>query len=411
MSAKQDDVPTTVLLPQIDVLRLAENASICMSVPLGDPSDPMCQRGVTPIYWGVPGIGKSAIMRAAAKMAQLHMETMYPSHHNPEDFGSQDVPDGMGGWKTVCCLPQIRRLMARGEGVLLVDEAGNAPPAVQSASLSLILERNVGDDTLPPGIRILAAANPVECAAGGWDFEAPTANRFLHFATPKPSSQQWLKWYMGDGALNANPAEAMWDKVETNWASGYARAKGLIAGFIQAKGAENLHNMPVEEDPNRSRAWPSPRMWEIAGRCAGTLFALGKENLIDTFIHAAVGSASSIEFATWMKSADLPSPEDMLRHGWKPDRRRLDISVGALASMIEFVTKSEEPKAWAVPAWKILNACCEEGMTDLAMASTEMMVDAGLAADDVGDAIIDAAKPVVRRLNKSKIANLALGIP
>jgi len=404
-------VTLEAILPNVSVQHLAENASICMVVPLGDPQDSTSLRGITPIYWGMPGIGKSAIMRTAARMAQLHYEVIYPSHHNPEDFSGLNLPDGLGGIKTICGLSQIRRLIAKGEGVLAIDEAGNAPPALQSALLSLILERNVGDDVLPPGVRLLAAANPVDCAAGGWDFEAPTANRFLHFNIPKPSNREWLKWYMGESTPQAMPAASMWDTVVKNWNAAYPRAKGLVAGFIHAAGADLLHKLPGEEDPNRSRAWPSPRMWEMTGRCIATLFALEKPGLIDTFVHAAVGSAASISFAEWSRKANLPSPEDMLTHGWNPDKLRLDITIAGLTSVTEFVTKNEDPKKWAAAAWGLLDKCCKIGITDLAMASTEVMVQHGLAEDDLDEAIIQAAKPVIRHLTKSPVAKAVMAIP
>lgn len=397
--------PPAINIPTISPSKLAENAAICMVVPLGDPADSTSLRGVSPCYWGGPGIGKSSIMRAAARMAQLHIETLYPSHHNPEDFGSIDLPDGKGGMRTVCGLPQIRRLIAKGEGVLFVDEAGNAPPAVQSASLSLILERNIGDGVLPPGIRILAAANPVECAAGGWDFEAPTANRFLHFNVPAPSNNEWLKWYMGENTQTQPSADSLWDQVTNNWPSAYPKAKGLIAGFIKSK-ADALYRLPGEEDPNRSRAWASPRMWEIVGRCAATCFALGRPELVDTFAHAAVGIGASTEFSQWCRDARLPSPEDMLKHGWAPDKRRLDVAIGALASLTEFVINSSDKMSLAEGAWNILDRCCQAGLTDIAMSSTEVLVQAGLADDDISGNVLLAAKPVIRHLTKSPVAKV-----
>lgn len=362
-------------IPTVKTSKLAENAAICMVVPLGDPADSSSLRGVSPIYWGPPGIGKSAIVRYAAMMAQLHLETLYPSHHNPEDFGSIDLPDGNGGMKTVCGLPQIRRLIARGEGVLFVDEAGNAPPAVQSASLSLIVERNIGDGVLPPGIRVIAAANPVECAAGGWDFEPPTANRFLHFNVPAPSNAEWLAWYVGENAMTTPPAESLWSQVTKNWPKAYPRAKGRVAGYIKSK-AGALYNLPGEDDPNRSRAWQSPRTWELLGRCVGTLIALGREDLVGQFCEASVGTGAAGEFQKWCKDADLPTPEEMLTQGFAPDRMRLDVTIGALASMTEFIINSPDKLKWAEAAWGVLERCCIAGITDIAMASTEVLVQA-----------------------------------
>ena len=45
------------------------------------------------------------------------------------------------------------------------------------ALLRVVLERTVGDLTLPHDVAIVAAANPPEQAADGWDLSPPLANR------------------------------------------------------------------------------------------------------------------------------------------------------------------------------------------------------------------------------------------
>jgi MoxR-like ATPase len=64
--------------------------------------------------------------------------------------------------------------------MLFFDEISTAPPAVQAALLRVVLEREVGDLSLPPSVSIVAAANPPERTVGGWDLTAPLANRFCH---------------------------------------------------------------------------------------------------------------------------------------------------------------------------------------------------------------------------------------
>ena len=46
--------------------------------------------------------------------------------------------------------------------------------------LTVALERMVGRTKLPDAVRIVAAANPPDRAAGGVDLTPPMANRFLH---------------------------------------------------------------------------------------------------------------------------------------------------------------------------------------------------------------------------------------
>src|SRR5204862_1816424 len=71
-----------------------------------------------------------------------------------------------------------------GRGIAFFDEISTAPPAVQAALLRVVLERTVGDLTLPDAVSVVAAANPPEQAADGWDLSPPLANRFCHLDWP-----------------------------------------------------------------------------------------------------------------------------------------------------------------------------------------------------------------------------------
>ena len=107
---------------------------------------------------------------------------MIASVHEPSDFSGlpvvgddpaeQGVPMAPPDWAV--------RLVRAGRGLLFLDELSTAPPAVQAALLRLVLERRVGALRLPPGVRIVAAANPRSSAADGWELSPPLANRFVH---------------------------------------------------------------------------------------------------------------------------------------------------------------------------------------------------------------------------------------
>src|SRR5207244_4181585 len=71
------------------------------------------------------------------------------------------------------------------------DELSTSPPAVQAAMLGVALERRVGDLLLPRAVQVVAAANPPERAADGWDLSPPLANRFLHIAYT-PDTDGWI---------------------------------------------------------------------------------------------------------------------------------------------------------------------------------------------------------------------------
>lgn len=134
------------------------------------------------LLWGEPGIGKTAALTQLAAALDLPLTTVIASVHEPSDFSglpvvgddpaTQGVPMAPPDWAV--------RLVRAGQGLLFLDELSTAPPAVQAALLRLVLERRIGALRLPPGVRIVAAANPRSSAADGWELSPPLANRFVH---------------------------------------------------------------------------------------------------------------------------------------------------------------------------------------------------------------------------------------
>lgn len=127
------------------------------------------------LLWGEPGIGKTAALTQLATALDLPLTTVIASVHEPSDFSGlpvvgddpaeQGVPMAPPDWAV--------RLVRAGRGLLFLDELSTAPPAVQAALLRLVLERRIGALRLPPGVRIVAAANPRSSAADGWELSPP----------------------------------------------------------------------------------------------------------------------------------------------------------------------------------------------------------------------------------------------
>ena len=134
--------------------------------------------GAATILWGPPGAGKTSVVRSLAGSWDLPCEVVVASIHDPTDFSGLPVVDG--GHVSLAPPAWARRLADAGRGLLFLDELTTAPPAVQAALLRVVLERTVGDLVLPDAVRIVAAANPPDQAADGWDLAAPLANRFCH---------------------------------------------------------------------------------------------------------------------------------------------------------------------------------------------------------------------------------------
>jgi DNA invertase Pin-like site-specific DNA recombinase len=119
------------------------------------------------LLWGAPGTGKTSAIRAMAQTMGLPCETVIASIREPSDFAG--LPIVVGDEVRFAPPAWARRLADAGHGLLFLDELSTAPPAVQAALLRVVLERVVGDLTLPDEVAVVAAANPPEQAADGWD--------------------------------------------------------------------------------------------------------------------------------------------------------------------------------------------------------------------------------------------------
>src|ERR1700744_6371639 len=199
------------------------------------------------LLWGAPGTGKTSAIRAMADAAGLPCETVIASIREPSDFAGLPVVVGQG----VRFAPPAwaRRLAAAGRGLLFLDELSTAPPAVQAALLRVVLERVVGDLDLPAEVAVVAAANPPEQAADGWDLSAPLANRLCH-----------LSWeinprMVADG-LAGGWGPAPGPDLGGDWAAEEILARGLVGAFLRVRPA--LPGAPPTDPGTAGRSWPSP---------------------------------------------------------------------------------------------------------------------------------------------------------
>lgn len=334
------------------------------------------------LLWGEPGIGKTAALTQLAASLELPLTTVIASVHEPSDFSGlpvigddpaeQGVPMAPPDWAV--------RLVRAGRGLLFLDELSTAPPAVQAALLRLVLERRIGSLQLPPGVRIVAAANPRSSAADGWELSPPLANRFVHL--------QWVHDHdvvvRGLGGTWPRATLPALDPDKLPEAVDYARR--AVCGLLTAR-PTLVHRLPGSE-ARRGGAWPSPRSWETTLRLVAFATAAGaSREVLSLLVRGAVGDGPGLELLASLDRLDLPDPETLLadpQHAVLPERG--DLRQAVLDGVVDAVRKRPEKARWDA-AWALLVRAVETGAPDLVVVPASTLAALRREDWDVPDAI------------------------
>ncbi|MGW2517338.1 AAA family ATPase [Streptomyces sp. NPDC001617] len=312
------------------------------------------------LLWGEPGIGKTAALTQLAEALDLPLTTVIASVHEPSDFSGlpivgddpaeQGVPMAPPDWAV--------RLVRAGRGLLFLDELSTAPPAVQAALLRLVLERRIGTLQLPPGVRIVAAANPRSSAADGWELSAPLANRFVHL--------QWTHDHevvvRGLGGTWPRATLPRLDPRKLPEAVDFARR--AVCGLLAVR-PTLVHRLPANET-RKGGAWPSPRSWEMTLRLIAFATAAGSSrDVLSLLVRGTVGDGPGLELLASVDRMDLPDPEELLADpagAVLPERG--DLRQATLDGVVAAVRSRPDRARWDA-AWALLVRAVETGAPDL----------------------------------------------
>ncbi|CAL9358386.1 hypothetical protein SUDANB106_00614 [Streptomyces sp. enrichment culture] len=327
------------------------------------------------LLWGEPGIGKTAALTQLAASLGLPLTTVIASVHEPSDFsGLPVVGDDPAVQGVPMAPPQWAvEIVRAGRGLLFLDELSTATPAVQAALLRVVLERRVGALRLPPGVRIVAAANPPASAADGWDLSAPLANRFVH-----------LHW-THDREVVVRGLGGVWPRAELprlapeRLPEAVAFARRAVCGFLEAR-PTLIHRLPGTET-RRGGAWPSPRSWEAALTLLafGTAASVPRE-VLALLVRGAVGDGPGLELLAHLDRMELPDPESLLADPASAELpERGDLRQAALDAVVAAVGARPERERWEA-GWAVLVRAMETGAPDLLVAPARTL--ASLRRDD-----------------------------
>ena len=224
--------------------------------------------------WGPPGIGKSAIIARLASSLSLSLRDIRALLLDPVDLrGLPYVGEGRSKWATPEFLP------AEGDGILFLDELNAAPAMVQAGFYQLVLDRRLGEYTLPAGWIIIAAGNRDADRAHTTRMPTPLRNRFVHLDF-EVDAEEWSEWAIGAGL------------------------RPEVIAFIRFR-------PPLLSAFDRdANAFPSPRSWEFVSR----ILESGPDASVEHEMFAGtVGTGAATEFSGFLRMfRELPNIDAIL---------------------------------------------------------------------------------------------------
>jgi hypothetical protein len=311
------------------------------------------------------------------------------SIREPSDFAGLPVVRDGGTGVTLAAPRWAERLVDAERGVLFLDEVSTAPPAVQAALLRVVLERAVGDLALPDGIAVIAAANPPDQAADGWDLAAALANRFCHLEWTI-DAEEW-----SDGLVNGFATVAIPTYDDETLDPHLLSARSLVTSFVRSR--PHLLYSPPPEAAAAGLAWPSPRAWAMTARLlAASELAKAEDRVTATLVSGCVGAAAAAEFLAWTKDLELPDPEAVLADPTTfqlPSRG--DRAYAALAMIVSAVLANNTTARWEA-AWTAIAGGVRDGKPDLAVAAVRSLVEHRPDGAMPPPAVLSELAPVLR---------------
>jgi hypothetical protein len=185
-------------------------------------------------------------------------------------------------------------------------------PIVQSAASQLILDRKIGEYTLPDGWAVVAAGNRETDRAATNRMPSHIANRFTHLNF-EVDPEDWIEWAF---ANDVNP---------------------MVIAFIGFK-PDLLHKF----DP-KLKAFPTPRSWEFV---SNILNSDGVDECLQEVVAGTVGEGASVEFVGFVRVfREMPDYETVCK---RPAGTKIPENVAAryaVATMLAQRTQVNDMKA------------------------------------------------------------------
>jgi hypothetical protein len=230
---------------------------------------------------GSPGIGKTDIVEWSVNKLGYDLLIMHPVVDSPIDYkGLGTIIDGEAMFKPYGNLKLL--ITAKKPLVVFFDDLGQAPAAVQSAVMQLLLARQINGQPISKFVRFVAATNRREDKANVSGILEPVKSRFASIVELEVNVDDWIVWAEKNGMPST------------------------LIHFIQFK-PNMLNDFKPTRDIENS---PCPRTVANVGRMI-------KDNLRNDLLFEAVKGATGIAFANEFTAflrvyKDLPTVKEIL---------------------------------------------------------------------------------------------------
>ena len=265
---------------------------------------------VTIIGQGEPGIGKSSMLKTIAKrFPNYELAYIDCTLLDIGDFALPytELTSGDSNLKVTKFAPNARFKFQSGKPVIvMLDEIGKAMKAVKNVLLTLMLEKRIGDVSLPEGSIVFGTTNLATDGVGD-SLEAHARNRVCFVTVRKPSAG-----FGADGSVDNDSWGA--------WALENDIAPEIIAWVKQFPHALESYTDSAQKDnpyifnPTRAgqSAFVTPRSLEKASHIAKKRADLG-ESVTISALAGTIGESAARDMQAFFTVVDkLPTWEAIM---------------------------------------------------------------------------------------------------
>ena len=321
--------------------------------------DALWRNGRTPMLWGSPGVGKTALVEALSRRPNCSgmVRVLLGGADKADALGmpSRGEVVGKNGRYdvTVHATPDWAVTAAESdpskEFVVFPDEIPQAEMDVQGTFLTILQSRVMPNGlVLPPNVKFICAGNPTAEVASGFELIEPLQNRLAH-AVYAPPKDEWAK-----GLRDA------WGKQVTEEER---TLRALLAGFVITNEGY-IHNPPkgAVTDPLKN-AWSSRRSIDNFASCGWEF--LGSRDDLMFLATSFIGETAAMDFVTQVFMLDRHDPEEIVNDPSIVDWSNPLAVYYNLSAVVSWVSRPDQ----IASAIDVINYASHNGPIDMATIS------------------------------------------